>query len=354
MAMNASLLNNVTTVHEKIARDAVLRFAQNKFLGNLSQWDATHNVSSFDGTGSNKFDIKYLEEMSLRLAIRSGEHKGKFGDYANPVPGEQFRDNVLLAVPTSVYWDLWNSSAREWMVDLRQLSDQRVINGGKIQYRNITVQDYGVSMTLWNAGRILKQVKVTEPIMWGDGSPDPETGVAVDNIWLTGQGGAAVTHYIQCEAGSFIAGDFKYGDFINIHTMRTNEMGVTGGCDNLDGMTITVEVVSSDPVTARIVVRKPITELYDKVLADGSGAYAYVTAAQHVHPCYAIGARGMVTWAGREKITWNTPSDEEADFKSIKRVTWQERGEMNTWDPDLYEIVYCEGSFANRGNVSIR
>jgi hypothetical protein len=240
------------------------------------------------------------------------------------------------------------------LVDLRQLSDQRIINGGKVQYRNITVQDYGVSLSLWNAGKIIKQVKVTEPIMWGDGTPDPETGVAVDNIWLTGQGGAAVKHYVQCEVGSFVAGDFKYGDFINIHTQRTDEFGVTNGCDVLDGMTITVEVVSADAATGRIVVRKPITEQYDKVLGDGSGAYAYVTAAQHVYPCFAIGARGMVTWAGREKITWHRPKDEEADYPSIERVTWQERGEMNMWDPDVYEIVYCEGSFANRGGVSIR
>jgi hypothetical protein len=354
-AMNANLLRNVTVVHEKIARDAVLRFAQNKFIGNLSQWDASHNVNTFDGSGSNKFDIKYLEEMSLRLAIRSGEHKGKFGDYANPVPGEQFRDNVLLAVPTSVYWDLWNSPARDWMVDLRQLSDQRIINGGKVQYRNITIQDYGVSLSLWNAGKIINQMVVSEPIMWGDGTPDPETGAAVDNIWLSGQGGAAVKHYIQLAANSFDANTApKYGDFVTIHVKRTNEFGVTNGADVLDGQTITVEIVSADVANQRVVVRKPITEQFDKVLGDGSGGYAYMTIAQHVYPCFAIGARGMVTWAGREPITWHRPKDEEADYPSIERVTWQERGEMNMWDPDVYEIVYCEGSFANRGGVSIR
>ncbi len=196
---------------------------------------------------------------------------------------------------------------------------------------------------------------VSEPIMWGDGSPDPETGVAVDNIWLTGQGGAAVKHYIQLAANSFDANTApKYGDFVNIHTQRTSEFGVTNGCDVLDGMTITVEVVSTDVANQRVVVRKPITEQYDKVLPDGSGGYAYLTIAQHVYPSFAIGARGMVTWAGREKITWHHPKDEEADYPSIERVTWQERGEMNMWDPDLYEIVYCEGSWANRGGVSIR
>jgi hypothetical protein len=349
--MNASLLNNVTYVHEKIARDAVLRFASNKFLGNLTPWASNNNLAQVDGTGAYKFDIKYLEEMSLRLAIRSGEHKGKFGDYANPVPGDNFRDNVLLAVPTSVYWDIWNSPAREWLVDLRQLSDQRIINGGKVQYRNITIQDYGVSLSLWNAGRVLKQVGVTTPINFGDGAPDPDAGDTVDAIWYTGQGGTNVVHYIQCSA--FAPGDFNYGDFINISAARTNEFGIANGCDVLDGQTITVEVLSVDTDNERIVVRKPITEQFDKQLADGSGYYAYVTKAQHIYPCFAIGARGMVTWAGREKITWNRPKDENADYPSIERVTWQERGEMNMWDPDLYEMVYCEGSFANRGGVSI-
>lgn len=349
-AMNAQLLNQVAEVHEKIARDSLLRFAQHKFLGDLTPYDSTHNFSSLAGTGTNMFDIKYLEEMSLRMAIRSREAKKQFGDYANPVPGQNFRDSVLISVPTSVYYDIWNSTARDWMVNLRELGDQRIINGGMVQYRNITVQDYGPHMSLWNAGPIYKQCEVVDAIKWGDGAPDPETEM-VDNIFLTGQGGGAVKHYIQLKSGSFIAGDFNYGDFINIHVKRTSEFGVTNGCDVLDGKTITVEVLSADVTNQRLVVRKPITEAYDTQIE--AGVYAYVTKARHVYPVYAIGARGMMVWAGRTKVEWNRPSDEAADYPSIERVTWHERGEMNKWDIDLFEIVFCEGSFANRGGVSI-
>jgi len=348
-AMNAQLLNNVVEVHEKIARDAVLNNAMYKFLGNGAVWSSANDFGTLDRSGTYKFDIQYLEEMSLRMAIRSKDTLKQHGDYANPVPGQDFRSNVLISVPTSVYWDLWNSPARDWMIDLRQLNDQRIINGGVIQYRNITIQDYGVGMSLWCAGKIDKQVNITSPVNWGDGAPDPETG-SVDGIWLTGQGGTAVTHYVQCS--DFSDGDFAVGDFVALHASRTSDWGITNGVNFLDGKTIIMEVQAVDTTNNRLVFRYPITEEFNEAVT--AGVYGYVTKAQHVYPVYAVGARGMVVWAGREKIVWNRPTDENADFPSIERVTWQERGEMNQQNPDVYEVLFCEGSFANRGAVSIQ
>ena len=63
-------------------------------------------------------------------------------------------------------------------------------------------------------------------------------------------------------------------------------------------------------------------------------------------------------WEGapvtREKITWHNPKDEEADFPSIVRVTWDERGEMNPWAPDDYEVVFCEAKYPAVGGIAIR
>ena len=350
-AMNGNLLNNYAEVHEKIARDALLRNARYKFLGDTTEWNASSaNFSDLDLTNKHFFDIKFLEDMSFRMAVRSRDVKKAYGDYASPVPGENFRESCLVSVPTSVYYDLWNSPAKDWMVELRSAGDNRVINGGKVQYRNMTIQDHGVDRSLWNAGNVVLQATVTEPIHWGDGAPDPELGTKV-GVYLTGQGGANVKHYIQCASGTNLA-LISAGDFINIHTQRTSEWGITNGCDVLDGMTITVEVLSVNDGADQIVVREPITEQYDSDL--GGGVYAYITKAQHVYPVYCIGARGMMVWAGRQKPVWRTPTDEEADFPSIKRVTWQERGEMNEWQQDLHEIVFCAGSFANRGKPAIR
>ncbi len=352
--MQQQLLNNVVVVHEKIARDATLNFAQNKFLGNKSTFSATNNLSTLDGSGDFMFDITYLDEMARRFMVRSMETRRKYGDYANPVPGENFRSNVLVMVPSLVYADIWESPARDWLVDLRQLDDKRIINSAQpaLQYRNITIADYGMELSLWNAGRILKQVSVTEPISWGDGAPDPELET-VDGIWYTGQAGANVKHYIQVTPASFVAADYPVGDMIAVHVKKTNAWGVTNGVDITDGLTIMCEVHSTDPTAGKIVVRVPVTEQYDKAVEPG--VFAYVTRAQHVYPVYTIGARGYMKWAGREKITWHKPTDLEADYPSIVRVTWQERGEMNPWALDDYEIVFCEAKYAARhGGVSIR
>ena len=357
--MQEQLLNNVKFVHEKIARDAILKFAKFKFLGNRSQVTSTNGVAQFDKSGSNKFDITYLNDAARRFSLRSMDAKHQFGDFANPVPGESFRSSTLVMVPTMVYMDLWDSPAQEWLVDLRQYGDQRPINSANssLQYRNMTIADYGSELSLFNAGTIANQLSVTSPVNWGDGAPDPDTD-QVDGIFLTGQSSTNVTHYVQVTPASFADGDLKYGDFVTIHTKRQGDagalnLGVTNGCDVTDGKSIVLEVYSADAATGRIVFRKPITEQYSSTLDNNPGVYAYITKAQHVYPVYIIGARGMITWAGRKPIEWNSPSDEQADFPSIKRVTWNERGEMNPWDLDCFEVVFCEANFANRGGVSI-
>jgi hypothetical protein len=356
--MNEQLLNNVKWVHEKIARDAILMNSKFKFMGNKSLFDTTHDVSDFDLSGSNMFDITYLDEVARRFSIRSMDARRNYGDFANPVPGEDFRNSVLVMVPSMVYADIWDSPAKEYLIQLRQYGDERPINSANpaFQYRNITIADYGSELTLFNAGNIMQQNAVIEPINWGDGAPDPETA-GVDGIWLTGQGNTNVKHYVQCTPASFQAGDFEYGEMVNLHVRKASasgalNLGVDAAPDMTDGMTITMEVYSSDPSAGTIVFRKPVTEQYNADL--GGGVYAWVTKAQHVHPVYVVGARGMVTWAARTKIEWNSPSDEQADFPSVKRVTWNERGEMNPWDLDCFEVVFCEAKFANRGNVEIR
>lgn len=358
--MQEQLLNNVKWVHEKIARDAILKYAKFKFLGNKSQYVAgTNDVSDFDKSGSNKFDITYLNEAARRFSLRSMDAKHNYGDFANPVPGDDFRSNVLVMVPTMVYMDIWDSPAQEWLVDLRQYGDQRPINSANssLQYRNLTIADYGSELSLFNAGTIANQLSVTEPINWGDGAPDPDTS-QVDGVWLTGQSSTNVKHYVQVTPASFTQGDLAYGDFVTLHIRRQDDadaqsFGVTNGCDPTDGKSIILEVYSATAATGQIVFRKPVTEQYANTLANAPGVYAYITKAQHVYPVYVIGARGMITWAGRQPIEWNAPSDEQADFPSIRRVTWNERGEMNPWDLDCFEVVFCEANFANRGAVSI-
>jgi hypothetical protein len=350
--MQEQLLDGVRSITERIARNAHLQYIPNLFMGDGTAFSATTwDFSDMDLTDTFKFDIKFLEEMSLRMSFRCEDTLHKWGNYAQPVPGDQFRNNVLVMVPTSVMYDIWNSEALEWLINLRQLTDERIINGGEVQYRKITISDYGHGMIMWNVGNITRQVVVTSPIKWGDGAPDPATA-KVDNVWVTGQGSADITHYVQCAAGSTMS-DFVKGDIVTLHTKRTSSWGVTNGVDPTDGETFEFEVYSVDDANDRITFRKPITYAYDKLLPEGGG-YAYITKAQNVYPVYCIGSRGAIANAQRTPWRFYRPTDTHRDFPSTVRVSADWRCEHQLWNPDLVEIVFCSGSFGNRGNVTVR
>jgi len=211
---------------------------------------------------------------------------------------------------------------------------------------------------LFNAGTIGTQVAVTNPIQFGDGAPDPDS-TSVDNVYLTGQSTSDQTHYIQCSA--FDDGDFAAGDRVTIHIERTSDWGITNGLDFTDGMSYEAEVYSVAHATNRLTFRQPIPVEYTKAFqatpqsGDAATCYAFVTKAQHIHPIYIIGARGMATFASRRKIKVYNPID-TADLPNVLRVTWDEYGEMNKWNLDIYEIHYVAASsgLSGRGTVQVR
>lgn len=361
--LEEQLADQIVGIQENLARDAYMDNALFPFLAhNGAAFDlGTSDFSTLGASADYVFDLTLLEQVALRMSYRSEDTLHQWGSYAQPVPGENFRNSVLVLATTGTFWTIWNSAAQQLMIDLRQLQDDRIINnqGGAVQYRNMVIVDTGHSMILWNAGNITKQVAVTSPIKWGDGATAPAT--AVDSMWYTGQS-AEPTHYLQCSA--FAAGAFAKGDFISVHTAQTDEYGITGGCDPLHGKTVRAEVYSVDAATDRITLRKPMTEAFEDAFTysnlDGAAAagqaYAIVTKAQHVHPTFVIGARECIQWVARKQptggfIEYNRPTDNDVDFPSVVRVTANWYGEMNPWNLDLYEVFYGAGAFANRGGL---
>lgn len=358
------LADNVVGQMEKIARDGLLDNALFKFLSsNGAAWSlGSADFSNISADESSLFQLSLLEDIALRMSYRVEDTLHAWGDYAMPVPGANFRGNVLVLTTTGVFHGIWGAEAHDWMIDLRQLRDERIINGGAIQYRNMVIADTGHALVLWNAGNITSQVAVTRPINWGDGSPDPDSE-GVDNVWFTGQSSDEVKHYIQCT--NLSADTFLAGDFLTLHTARTAEYGITDGVDPLHGKSYRVEVVSVDASNNRVVVRKPITEEYKEAFSystlagsSSSGqAYAFLTKGQHVHPTIIVGAREMVQFVKRrqpsgELIEYHRPTDNDADFPSVERVTANWFGEANPWNLDVYEVFYGSGKFANRGAAS--
>jgi len=362
--LEAQLADQVVGIHERVVRDAYYTNAQFQFMGyDGNAWAlGTYDWSTIQASSAFAFDITLLEQSALRMSYRVESTLHKWGDYAQPVPGDNFRGSVLVLTTTGVFWELWNSNAQEWMIDLRQLQDGRIINnfGGAVQYRNMTIVDTGHSMVLWNCGNIDLQVAITEPIKWGDGATDALT--AVDSTWYTGQDGADVVNYLQCSA--FAAGTFAKGDFLTLHTSQTDTYGITGGVNPYHGKTMRVEVYSVDAGNNRITLRKPVTEAYsmafdytslNEAAAQGR-AYAILTKAQHIHPVLVVGAREALQFVHRrqptgELIRYNRPEDTVVDFPSIERVTANWYGEMNAWNLDVYEVYWVAAPFANRGGV---
>ena len=355
------LAANIVGQMENICRDGFFDHIPHKFMYNGEPFSlGTNDFSNLPRGPEGAFDLKVLEDTRLRLMTRTEFLRRAWGTYSQPVPGANFMNSVLVMMTSGTWWYIQNSGMDvEYMQLLSMLSDERIINGGTVQYRGwSTFQDTGShGMVLHNAGVIDEQVAVTEPINYGDGAPDPAT-TAVDNLYYVGQS-APVKHYIQC---STLAGNIQPGDFVSIHTQRTSQWGITDGVDWQDGKTVVAEVYDVDTTNNRIILRRPLTEEFKSptsytslggVAASGT-AFAFVTKAQDVHPVIVVGSRGSTQFVRRlhpdkSFVRYHTPSDDNVDFPSINRVTANWYGEVNPWEPDVVEIYFTAAPNANRG-----
>jgi len=358
--LRGQLGQSITMTHEKLARDALFNNAQFKFLANGTKWVAgTADFSTLSGS-TYQVDIRQIDEVRLRLRERSTAYTRNWGAHAQPVPGAQFAGDMLVLTTPNVLYDIENSDEGYWLESLHVLQDERIINGGRFRYKGMTFAENASLGTLYNAGTIGWQCGVTSPILWGDGSPDPDAGTMVDNIYLVGQSGSDATHYIQCD--NVGTSQFAQGDRITIHTARTTDWGITDGCDIFDGESYEATVVSVDEATERIVIREPMTYEYTAPFqatpnsTSATTVYAFVTIAKNIHPIVMVGSRGMCTFAQRTKIRTYNPQDNVADLPGVVRASWDQYGQYNLWNPYPWEILFAVASDTRSGYdaVSLR
>lgn len=354
--LRTRLMGGIVETHEKLARDAMHDFALHQFLAEGTAFDtSTAHWGTIDTTNTYKIDVKMLEDVKLRLAERSMDYRQEWGSYANPVPG--WPGDILVITTPNVMYDLWNTDEGRFMRDLRELQDERIINGGRARWRGMTFAE-SMYARLWNCGTLTRQVAVTSPIQFGDGAPDPDSS-QVDNLYYAGQSTSDLTHFVQCS--DLGTSNFVAGDRVSIHTARyaSTDYGVTDSVDFTDGETFEAEIYSVDETNERLTFRQPIPFAYTApfryTTLNGSAAtgtaYAFITKAQDIHPVYVIGGRGLHTWAARTKVEVYEPED-HADLPGVRRVSWDEYGEMNRWDTDLYEVIYCAASSGGGGGRS--
>ena len=358
--LRGQLGQSIVETQEKLARDALFTNAQFMFLADGTAWSlGTSDFSTLSGS-AYQVDIRQINETRLRLTERSSAYTRNWGTFAQPVPGAQFANDLLVLTTPNVLYDIENSDEGYWVEMLTTLQDERLINGGKFRYKGMTFAENRSLGILYNAGPITWQCGVTSPINWGDGSPDPDAGTLVDNIYLVGQSGTDQVHFIQCD--SVGTSQFVQGDRITIHTARTATWGVTNGCDIFDGESVEATVVSVDEANERIVVREPMTYEFTTAFtaAPASTAsatiYAFVTKARAIHPIIIVGSRGMCTFAMRTKIRTHNPTDTVADLPGVIRATWDQYGQYNLWNPYPWEILFAVASDTRSGYdaVSLR
>lgn len=353
------LMQGITQTHEKLARDSIFEWAEFKFLNDGTKWaSSTADFSTLSASATYQMDIKFIEDVRLRLVERSLEYLQEFGTYAQPVPGAAFARDALVLTTPHVLYDIWNRTDNTWIEELHGLQDARVINGGMFRYRGMVFAENRMGV-LWNAGEITHQCRVTSPISWGDGAPDPDSST-VHNVYYVGQSTDDITHYIQCDDVG--TSEFQQGDRVTIHTTTTTDYGITGGVDPFHGKTYDAVVYSVNESTHRITFTQPLTEEYTvsdtlepQSTTDGLG-YAYVTKARHIHPTVIMAQRGVHTFASRTKIRVHNPTDDNVDLPGIVRVSWDEYGQMNRWNPFAYEVMYGVASDTRSGYdaVSLR
>lgn len=343
------LSGSIVTTHEKIARDAMIDNVNVKtYPGGATTVNGLINSANF------KFDVDQLRETNLRLSFRSKYQLGQFGDLANPVPGS----NDMLCVTTpGVIFDIENQLESRFQQTLANLQSPEQLNGFRLRYQGWTFVSSWDAL-LFNTGVITKQVAVTTAIKGGDGAPDPDVDAAVDGVLYVGQSSATVTHYVQCtDLGT---GQFLAGDVVTLHVARTTEWGVTDGVDPLDGRTMELEIQTVDETNERLTFKAPVMDDYSESFGyttlAGSGsvgtAYAFITKAAHIHPVYQVGARGGNFFAIKRGVRLHYPPAID-DFESVTRVSWDEHGEMNKWNGDLWEMHYVRATFGNRGALGL-
>lgn len=354
--LRTRLAGHIIETHEKIARDAIFKWAEFKFLADGAAWtDTSADFSTLTANSSYQMRVQFVDEVRLRMLERSRKWTQRWGSWASPIPDAPY-DTMIMTTP-NVMFDIWNSDEGAFMQDLRQLQDVRIINGGEARYRGSTFVD-NPWLVLRNAGIIDKQVGITDVVNWGDGAPDPDSGSGddvVDSVYYVGQGSATVKHYLQLSA--FGASDFVKGQTVTLHTERTDDWGITDGCDFLDGKSLEAEIWEVKAGDNQLVFTEPLVEEYIQSFTDATFGviYGYVTKARDIHPILVVGARGMATFAARTKIRTYFPGD-DADLPGVYRATWDEYGEANRWNPYIYEIIFCVASdtIGGRGAVALR
>lgn len=346
--------NNVKRKIELLSRNAYLKSPMNFWTYG---GDATCLA---DLDADDTFSLDVVNAWNLRL-----------GNLGSPVvPGTNAAIKLAMLPPGSIY-DFFETIAHVGVGGKNETAlwrDAYVYHGdGLLKYELGTYKNtkfiehpndrYGQNnAVLYNAGKVIAQFIVVEPINMGDGAPDPQV-TAVDGTWFVGQKGAK--HYVQCQVGADFS-DIELNDILTIHTVRTSKYGHTdgNGVDFLAGKTINRRVVGIDSATGRLQFDRPISFKYDTKMvnmnlvtpSDVEDGYAYITKGVNVGFILAMGSRGGIMGNVNRPLRFYEPRPVD-DFEAVWRYVWDIIAGYNIWEPHMFECHFVAVTLPKPGGI---
>ena len=330
--------NNVRRKIETLSRNSFL-------MGPKAWWTYANGGTSFaDLDADAKFGLDIVNEWNLRL-----------GNTGTPViPGDMASAKLSMLPPGAIYDfmdslqfagagenGLW-TTARIYKDPLKY----EIGTYKNVRFMEVPNDSFGYNPSvLYNAGKIEIQAEVAAAITAGDGAPNPKT-TKVDEVWYVGQNDVKA-HYIQLADDTDMS-VFKINDMVTLHSVRTDQFGITNGVDILSGKTIVRRIVDVDEGAYRLSFDRPVMRNYNAEV--DTVVYAYVTKGTHVGFCLTLGSRGGVVANVNRPIAFYEPMPYD-DFKSIWRYVWDIKAGFNMWNPALFECHFVAVSLPKPGGI---
>lgn len=326
--VNDKLGQNMTEVIDLLGRNAYLNLPYQRFGGSST------NFSTL-ATG-DKVTTELLDDVHLGMQYRDVP-------YAQSSDGTV--DNIVCITTPGVYYDLQRQSdPKDWIARVQYADASRLLNYEVGAFRNIR-WIVTPKATLYNCGSITYQTTVVSAIEAGDGAPDP-TSTKVDNTWMVGQPGISATHYIQLASGADMT-QYSVNDIITIHRTRGNTYGVTNGVLFSEGTITNRRLVAIDSTNKRLSFDMPI--MIDFKTDLGSGVYAYVTKATHVHSSIFIGGPDAIAVGVGRPVEFHAPAPND-DFNSQYRFSWDTFMGWQNFNPSCAEVLFTTGTYRGVGS----
>ena len=327
--MRGALGQSEVDINDLLARNALIDGA------------FTTGYNLITGGGSDFSDIAVADTMDPDIA--ADIWLGMAGRGVNQALGPNGAEGFIVCYTTpGVIYDIQQEEG--WISRAEYLQDRTALMNYEVgSYKNVRFVQTP-KCTLWNCGEIIVRAPIAASHTAGDGC---HLTTKVDGTYLTGQSSDGITHYIQLgDATTGSLGSISVNDIITIHKTTTDDYGITGGVDFMEGTAMNRRVVSIDTNTKRITLDQPILLDYNVDL--GGGVYGYVTLGRNVHASIFVGGREAIVGGVAQPPRFYA-LDPIDDYNAIYRFTWDQYMGYQPFRPELFEVVFSAGSTRIKG-----